>query len=217
MGKLETLFGGKERTLFELYDQLGLHVERAGQTFLSLANDFASAKDHAEQLRSIEHNADQIVAKIHEILDDVTFLSIDHEDLVKLAGNADDVIDDLRGAAGRIANNYQLKDPDPELAEMAEILSEMTQKIGGLLKNLRKVKRMRDLKDRIVVPFHQQENRTDDIRDIISMRRYEAAKKDPLTIDLWIAWGEVVQHLEHAADRCVDISDILNSFQRKYN
>lgn len=214
---IELLFKGKEGKLFELYGQLGHHVEWAGQTFLNLANDFADAKNHAEQLRSIEHNADQIVAKIHEILDDVTFLSIDHEDLVKLAGNADDVIDDLWGAAGRIANNYQLKDPDPELAEMAQILCKMTQKTRELFENLKKVKRMRDLKGRVIVPFHQQENRTDDIRGIISKRRYQYARNEPGATIFYIVWGEVVQHLEHAADRCVDISDILNSFQRKYS
>ncbi|MFY9458044.1 MAG: DUF47 family protein [Candidatus Spechtbacterales bacterium] len=219
MGKLEFLFKGQkgqEDKLFELIGQLGLTVEWAGQAFLNLVNYFGNAESEAERLRSIEHNADQIVAKIHEILDDITFLSIDHEDLIKLVGHADDIIDDLQGAADRIAN-YHLKDPDPELTEMAEILSEMTQKTRGLLQNLKKVKRMRDFKDRVVVPFHQQENRTDAIRNVISRRRCQCALNEPGATILYITWGEVVQHLEHVADRCVDISDTLASFRRKYS
>lgn len=210
------MFSGKEKKLFELYDELGNCVELASQGFLALINDFSNTKFHAAYLHGVEHNGDQIKTEIHEILNGVTFLPIDHDDLEKLSICADDVVDLLWGAADRIANRYHLTDPDPELMEMAEVLAKMTPVVKKLFANLKNVKRMKNLKDQVVVPFHQQESRTDEIRGIISGRRYQQARSDPASTALFNAWGEVVQHLEHAADKCVDISDVLNSFRRKY-
>lgn len=218
MGKLDFVLGlrKKEKRLFELYRELGNCVEEAGQAFLVLADDFANAELHALRIHDIEHDADLLKEKVHEILNEVTFLPIDHEDLEQLVGCADDIIDLLWGAADRIANRYHLNDPDPEFPEMAQILAKMTQDVKQLFMNLKNVKHMKNITDQIVVPFHQQENRTDDIRGIVSARRYERARRDPAATIVFNAWEGVIQHLEHAADKCVDISDILNSFQRKY-
>lgn len=215
MGKLYTLFSGNEKQLFEHFHRLGEHIEQAGTEFMMLTKDFANAKTHAETLRGIEHEADGIAKALFDFLDDNTFLVFDHEDIKKLIEHGDSVVDLLWGAANRIAKVYELTDPDPELLEMSKIIASMTQTTKELLAALKNIKREKKLKE-IITRFHYEENRADELRDIIAKRRYQAAREDSRLEPLRNAWGEVVQHLEHATDKCVDIIDVLSTFNNKY-
>ncbi|MBI3335754.1 MAG: DUF47 family protein [Candidatus Portnoybacteria bacterium] len=215
MGKLETLFRGKERALFEGFSQFGNSLELAGLTFLNLTRDLERGEDHAARLHDIEHTCDEVAQNLHAILDDTTFLPFEHEDLAKLINHADDIVDLLWGAANRIANLYRLKNPDPELVQIAEIIAAMTSDIKTLFINLKRIKRLKNFKETVIDPFRAKEGRGDELRDAISMRWYEAAIKNPAITPLKDAWAEVFQHLEHSTDKGVDITDVLNRLRRQ--
>jgi uncharacterized protein Yka (UPF0111/DUF47 family) len=215
VGKLEALFKGKERALFTDFAQFGNSLELAGLTFLNLTRDLTHGEGHATELHDIEHRCDELAQNLHAILDDTTFLPFEHEDLAELITHADDIVDLLWGAANRIANLYHLKNPDPELTQMAEIIAAMTNDIKTLFLNLKHIKRLKNFKENVIDPFRAKEGRGDELRDIISMRWYEAAIKNPATTALKDAWAEVFQHLEHATDKGIDITDVLNRFRRQ--
>jgi uncharacterized protein Yka (UPF0111/DUF47 family) len=218
MGKLSALFSGNEKQLFAYFREFGELIEQAGTEFMMLVEDFANAKTHAETLREIEHNDfyDNNKNTIEEFLDNNTFLPFDHDDIEKLIGHGDDVIDLLWGAADRIANVYdELTDPDPELLEMSKIISSMTQTTKQLFVVLKNIKHEKKLSE-IVTRFHNEENHADELRNIIAKRRYQATRKNPYLESLRNAWGDIIQHLEHATDVCVDITDVLKTFNKKY-
>lgn len=215
MGRFDALLGGNEKQLFVYFQQLGECIDQAGAQFMMLANDFSNAKTHADALHKIEHDADEVAASLFHFLNAHTSLPFDHEDIEKLIVHGDDVIDLLWGAANRIANIYELTDPDPELLEMAGILISMTQEIKNLFAKLKKRKYAKNLTD-VIKRFHAEENRADELRGDIVRRRYQLANKDFRLEPLRNAWGEVIQRLEHATDKCVDITDVLGNLNRKY-
>ncbi len=232
MGGLYSLLKGNDEQLYKDFKQFGEYVAEAAKTFLALAQDLPGAKDHAETLGKIEHDCDLLKERVHRFLDNNTFLPLEHDDIEELLAHADTVVDLLWGAANRIANIHALDDPDPELPEIARIIVDMAEETQNLFANLknisgeaspvailkrlfRKEKAEINLAE-IVTRFHREENRTDDLRDIVAKRRSQAAKIDPSKERLRATWSEVIQHLEHATDRCVDITDVLKKFNRKY-
>ncbi|MBI1888920.1 MAG: DUF47 family protein [Candidatus Spechtbacteria bacterium] len=217
MGRLQALLWGNEKPLFDHFRQLGECIGRAGEEFLALAQDFEHSKIHADKLHEIEHECDAVVESLFDFLNDNTFLPIDHDDIEQLARHGDEIVDLLWGAANRIGNIYELTDPDDELPRIAEILLRMTQETKNLFIHIKDVRRKKNLKADIILPFREQESNADDIRDKIANVRFKIARQDPAGIPLWIAWSEVIQHLEHATDRCVDVTDVLKRFPRKYS
>lgn len=232
MGGLYALLKGNDQQLYEDFSQLGDYILGAAETFLALAQDLRDSQIHAATLHQIEHDCDKLAEKIHRFLDNNTFLPFEHEDIEELLSSADSVVDLLWGAANRIANIYELDNPDPELEEIAEIIVGMAEETRNLFTNLKNIKgeaslvviikRLLGGKNpeinlaEIVTRLHGEENRTDELRDLIAKRRFRAAKKDPAQEPIRDAWSEVIQHLEHATDRCVDVTDVLKKFSRKY-
>ena len=232
MGGIYSLLKGKDEQFYKDFNQFGKYVAEAARIFLALAQDFPRAKDHAATLHQIEHDCDLLKEKMHRFLDNNTFLPLEHDDIEELLAHADTVVDLLWGAANRIVNIHELNDPDPELPEIAKIIVDMTEETRNLFVNLKDVKGEASpaaiLKRlfgtgkaeinlvEIVTKFHRQENVTDDLRDLVAKRRSQAAKIDSSQERLRATWSEVIQHLEHATDCCVDITDVLKKFSRKY-
>lgn len=222
MPKLDILFGAgkQEKLLLEHFSQMAACIEQAGDTFLKLTEDIPHGQMYARQIHDIEHRGDETVRQIFEILERSSFLLLDHEDIEKLAVLADSAIDAIWHAANLIGNVYELNDPtqtDQELHEFAVIINELYNETGRLFKNLRNLKRVKNMAE-IIKMFHDQENHTDTLRYALLKIHHAAAAKDetPRQTVLWISWGEVYRYLEKAGDICVDITDILKSFQRKY-
>ena len=213
MSKLDALFGGRERDLFAKFSEMGTLIAQAGETFQALSKDLQKAQDHAKRLHEIEHACDDIVAKIFGLLQTTSHFSLEHEDIATLARTGDDVVDLIWGAANRIVR-HQLTDADKELLETAAVIAYMTREIGELFKNLKKNKGGKYLQT-LIERFHKEENRADEFKHEISRRRYEVADTVEKT-KLWIAWEKVFEHLESATDRCVDITDVIGHFSKKY-
>lgn len=222
MLSLGILFGAEkqEKLLFGYFSQMGSLIKEAGSTFRKLTEDLRNAEVYAGQLHEIEHQGDVIVERIVEILEHSSFLPLDHDDIEKLRKLGDDTIDAAWHASNFIGKVYGLSDPseaDPELREIGVIIAELYETTGNLFLNLKTLRRVKNL-IQIVKLFHDQENRADALRDTVSKRRFAAAKADwyPYQTTLWVAWEKVYDELEKASDICVDIIDILKSFQRKY-
>jgi len=238
VGGLDALLKGNDQQLYKDFSQLGEYIAEAAKTFLALAQDLRGAQNNAAAqnptaaLRQIEHDCDQLKERIHRFLDSNTSLPFEHEDIEELLEHADSVVDLLWGAANRIANVYELDDPDPELTEIAKIIVDMAEETQRLFTNFKGIKGETSLVAilkwllgkktpqtslaEIVTRFHSEENRTDDLRDLIDKRRFQAAKKDITQEPIRKVWSDVIQHLEHATDRFVDITDVLKKFSRKY-
>lgn len=213
MGKLDALFGGREKELFARFSEIGTLIAQAGEVFQTLAKDLPHANEHAKRLREIEHACDNIAASVFALLGTTSHFSLDHEDIATLTQRSDDVVDLIWGAANRIIR-HKLDDPDPELLETATIIANMTREIANLFKNLKNPKRGRDLWE-LISRFHAEENRADELKYEVSRRRYETANSIE-TLKRWIVWEEVFKHLESATDRCVDITDVIGHFSKKY-
>jgi hypothetical protein len=213
MGKLDALFGGKERELFARFSLMGNLIAQAGEAFQTLAKDLPNAKLHAKRLHEIEHTADDTVAQIFSLLNTTSHFSLEHEDIATLTQRSDDVIDHIWGAAKRVVR-HNLNDPDPELLEAVSVIISMTQEIADLFKNLKNPKRGKNLQ-KLIDRFHTEESRADEFKDEVSRRRYESADT-PEKVKLWIAWEKVFDHLESATDHCVDITDVIGHFSKKY-
>lgn len=220
MPSLDILFGAgkQEKLLFQHFAQMGSLIKDAGSTFRKLTEDLSNARVYANQLHEIEHRGDTVAERIAEVLEHSSFLPLDHDDIEDLRKLGDDTIDAAWHASNFVGRVYKFTDPseaDPELREIGAIIADLYEETGNLFENLKTLKRVKNL-IQIVKRFHDKENLTDALRDAVSERRFAAARADSSQSALWAAWEKVYDELEMASDVCVDITDILKTFQRKY-
>lgn len=213
MGKLDALFGGREKELFTRFSEMGTLIAQAGETLQKLVEDLPHARQYAKQLHAIEHDCDALVADIFNLLTTTSHFSLEHEDVTALAQRGDDVVDLIWGAADRI-DRYALNDSDPELLEIAKVLAHMTQEIQRLFQNIKNPPQKKNLQE-LIKRFHEEENRADELKREVSIQRFQSTdnveKEKRRTV-----WEKVFEHLESATDHCVDITDVIGHFSEKY-
>lgn len=163
---------------------------------------------------------------------------LESTDLRELTDHLDSIIDCLWGAEKRIFFIYHPSeittgDKLPEIVEAKEIIEKMIKEMGGtkeeelskiaeiikemfeILANvLRCLKDLSKMKETIrteIGKIHDKENEVDELAERAENRWFLAAIVDPRKTPFLYAWTEVYKRLDWAANRCLDVADILDS------
>ena len=210
---------GKKEELFARIEEMGNHIAEAGVVFATLVQDLEQAKIHANRMHDIEHAADNVVKDIFtSILPKMSQLpfGLEHNEVTTIIRSGDSIVDALWQASNKIGLIYQLKDKDPELEEVAQLLVEATKDIQDLFTNFKRFDRQQNLQ-KVRQSIHGIESRADELKDAVIRGRYMQAGQNPTYIPLFIAWKEVYDSLETATDICEDIIDLFCDFHQKYS
>ena len=96
-------FTPKEAIFYDLFRDSGRHVAQAGELLVGLTAPRADRVAIAAQMRDLEHSADTVTHRILQQLNKTFVTPFDREDIYRLAGNLDDVIDTLDEATDFLA------------------------------------------------------------------------------------------------------------------
>jgi len=184
-----------------------VEVTRAFRVFI---NDTENAREHLDQIKRIEHEADTIVHEVNADLIRTFVTPLDRNDINAMAKLLDDVTDHVEGVAQRMYH-YELRtctEPLTQLVDVIEKQAEYVQKIIGQLSDL---KRTTEIKA-CLVEVHTLENEADDILRpaIAELFRGEGDLK------LVIKWKEVYERLELTTDCYEDIADLVETLLLEY-
>ncbi len=200
----------RDEKFFDLFSAVAaVTVEAATLLQELLRADAARRTAIVDQIKRLEHQADQVTHEVVTRLDRVFITPLDREDIHLLASRLDDVIDLIDGTARRLQIFHAGKAPEGAML-MADVIGraviQLQVAVGALEKNRGgtvleacvQVKRLEEEGDSL---YHEWLGRL-----------FEGAP-DPLDV---IKWKELYDNLEKTLDDIEDAANVLESISIKH-
>jgi predicted phosphate transport protein (TIGR00153 family) len=207
------LFGKKDEQLFLLFNESARVVVRGGEILQNVVHDYRDLDVKMAKLTAMEHEGDRIIQELMRRLNTSFILPFDREDAFQLVQKLATTLDYITGIIDRMIL-YKAGDPDLQVKEMVEVLSEsiklMEQAFNMLDKIERKNKEIIDCCKKIIKLEKKQDNL---YRNGVA-RLFEEHENDPIQL---IKWREVYEHIEMAQDYIEDMADLLINICVKYS
>ena len=200
----------KEEKFFDHFEQLADKIERGGQLFLDILDNYEHSEAKVSTLKEVEHEADkithQIYAKMHQ-----TFLTpLDREDIYALANKMDSILDIIEASAVRLYL-YKVKSPVNDIKELALTLKKAIALVKVIVHALRN-KKNSEMAIKTCVEINTLENEGDYILRQAIARLFEH-ERDAIEL---IKQKEILERVEEGLDTCEDVSNIVEGIILKH-
>ena len=159
-----------------------------------------------KEIKSVEHDGDDVTHKIFQQLNKSFITPFDREDIQELASSLDDVIDYINGTAQRI-DLYKPKVFMPVFVEMAEVINQAAKEIGISLSGLQHAGKNKEKIIQSCIILNTLENKADDLHH---MGLSELFERETDTIEL-IKKKAILETLEKTVDKAEDVSDVIKT------
>ena len=196
----------------EIIDKLQMqsaNLLKATSALLELISNFDSVNERKGKIRELEHEGDKITHDLYLILDKTFVTPLDREDISKLTGAVDEILDYTDGTAERFVL-FKIKEPTSYMGELAKILLSASQEVHLLMTRLRGFKNSADLIEHCR-NISKYEHEADTIYRTAIAELFET--NNPIEI---IKLKEIYETLEGALDRCADVADVFEDIALKY-
>ena len=200
----------RDEKFFDLFIAVAaLNVEAAGHM-----RDLLRAEGHqrgaiVDQIKRLEHMADQVTHDVVSRLDRVFITPLDREDIHLLASRLDDIIDLIDGTARRLQIFHAGQAPQGAIL-IAEVIVRAVGELQTAVQALEKNKGGTVLQACIQVKRLEEEG--DSLYHEWLGQLFEGSP-DALTV---IKWKEIYDNLEKTLDTIEDASNVLESISIKH-
>jgi uncharacterized protein len=200
----------RDEKFFDLFTAVAaLNVEAAGSI-----HDLLRAEGHqrgaiVDQIKRLEHMADQVTHDVVTRLDRVFITPLDREDIHLLASRLDDIMDLIDGTARRLQIFHAGQAPQGAIL-IAEVIVRAVNQLQTAVLALEKNKGGAVLEACIQVKRLEEEG--DSLYHEWLGRLFEGSP-DALTV---IKWKEIYDNLEKTLDTIEDASNVLESISIKH-
>jgi predicted phosphate transport protein (TIGR00153 family) len=196
----------------EIIDKLVMqssNLLKAIGALVELVSKFDNIKERKAEIKDLEHQGDAITHDLYTLLDKTFVTPLDREDISKLTGAVDEILDYTDGTAERFVL-FKIPRPTPYMVELAKTLLSATQEVHLLMNRLRHFKSSTDLMEHCR-KISKYEHEGDTIYRNAIAELFET--NDPIEI---IKMKEIYETLEGALDRCADVADVFEDIALKY-
>jgi uncharacterized protein len=200
----------RDEKFFDLFTAVAAYTAEAA----GLMRDLLRADEHhrgalVNQIKQLEHRADQITHDVVSRLDRVFITPLDREDIHLLASRLDDVMDLIDGTARRI-QIFQAGSAPEGATLLAEVILRAVGQLQEAVQALEKNKGGTVLKAAIQMKRLEEEG--DSLYHEWLGRLFEGSP-DALTV---IKWKEIYDNLEKTLDTIEDAANVLESITIKH-
>jgi len=164
-----------------------------------------------EQLKDCEHVGDKLTHEVIDLLRETFLTPFDRSDMHMLIVKLDDILDIVYYIGNRMTR-YNIDRMPKEVTRLAHILTKSTEEISKALVDLSNPKNMQNVLDRCV-EINRLENEADEQVNHVIEELF-GGKWDAIDI---IKIKELVENLEAAADKCEDVSNIIEGIILKHS
>lgn len=183
------------------FDMLSASADNLVLGVQAAAKIFAPGADHAaigEEVRKIEHDEDEVTHGILRKLNSTFVTPFDRDDIYRLAGRLDDVMDFVEAAVDLVVL-YKLEELPPEVAEQVDVLQR------AALITAEAMPRLRTRKDLDVywIEVNRLENEADRLYRRLLAKLFDG-HLDALTV---LKVKEVAEQFEAAADAFENVAN----------
>jgi uncharacterized protein len=197
----------KDREFFNLFEEAGGNVERAAELLTQLIRRWPDGGGLRREILICEQEGDRITHDIIHRLNTTTVTAIDRDDVYRLAGALDDVVDYTEEAADFLGL-YNVEAPMEQAQQLADVLRDACRNVAEALTRLRG---FRDL-NRCFIEVNRLENEGDRlVREALAS--LFAGGIDPMVV---IRWKDIFERLEQAIDACEHVANILEGIVVKH-
>lgn len=189
---------------FKLFDAQAVELYNSVKLIKSLKAD-SDIEKKSKQMKKIEQKADDIT---HEIIKglNLTFITpIDREDISMLAGQLDNVIDELERAINRLFI-YKIKPIPKEIFLYIDLVEEAISEVAKGIKELSNPKYQKKLLEHCEM-VNVIENKADELHRK-TLGKLFAEEKDPIQI---IKMREIYESFEGVSDFCEAVANDLET------
>jgi predicted phosphate transport protein (TIGR00153 family) len=199
----------QDTSFYDLFSQQSAHLVKGSALLTQVLGADADARvSLAQQMKEIEHAADESTHEIMRKVNSSFITPFDREDIYALASNLDDCMDHMESAVDRIML-YQISHLPDGVASQVEVLVRMSELTADAMPRLRS---MRDLAE-YWIEINRLENQADQIyRRLLAGLFNGDFGADTLTI---MKLKEVVEELEAAADAFEKVAHKVESIAVK--
>ena len=200
MVRLSHLLVPREREFFDLFEEAGRNIQRAGELIDQVFAEWPDKRELLQDLLVCEHEGDRITHDIIRRLNETFVTPIDREDIYALASVLDDVVDYIEEAADFLAI-YRIEAPMLQAQQMASLVAKACSAIAVAIPHLRGF--------RDVHPYTVEVNRLENEADRLlreALASLFATGIDPMLV---IRWKDVFERLEAAMDSTERTANIL--------
>jgi len=200
----------REEEFFDLFVEVARRSHQAATHLVGLFADPDKAAYHTEQIKRLEHECDQFTHEVVNRLDRTFITPIDREDIYKLAGDLDDVIDVIDGVARR-AQIFRVGRQAPMgVKQLTVVIEKAVEQLTHGVEHLRR-------KDGDVMKSSIAAKQLEEEADAIY---HEGLGKlfdtETNAIEL-VKWKEIYDNLERCVDQAEDVANVLESIAIKHN
>ncbi|MEI6454913.1 MAG: DUF47 family protein [bacterium] len=202
------LFVPKDTSFFPLFEEDSKILIKAAELLRDLMATRSIEEREAviKQIKSVEHEGDEITHKIYKQLNKSFITPFDREDIQSITSSMDDVTDYINGTSQRI-QLYKPKVIHPYFVEFAEIIYQAAKEIEVSLINLKDAGKNREKILQACINLNTLENKADDLYHSGISKLFEEERD---TIEL-IKNKEIFATLEKTVDTAEDVSDIIKT------
>jgi uncharacterized protein len=196
----------------EIISSLELQAEvliKSVNTLVELMYDYEKLDQLGTKAEDLEHEGDKITHNIYVLIDKTFVTPLDKEDIAKLTGEIDQIIDYTDRFIGTLSL-FEIKEPTTYMTELAKMLLSSSQEVFFLVKKLRGFKNSNEL-----IGHCQNISQYEHEADVIFRTAIAELFKTRDAIYI-IKMKEVYEILEGAHDRCADVADVFEDIALKY-
>jgi uncharacterized protein len=197
----------RDTRFFDLFSVAGANIATA----TDLLREFVTAPtedraDLARRMHEAEHAGDDATHAIIEQLDRSFITPFDREDIYRLAGRLDDVVDHM-DAAVDLTTLYNPEALPPNVGPLVDVLEKCAELTADAMPRLATLRNLTDYWVRI----NELENEADQIYRRLLQFLFDGSH-DPLTV---MKLKEIVDQLESAADAFEHVADVVHTIAVK--
>jgi uncharacterized protein Yka (UPF0111/DUF47 family) len=207
------VFMPKDQVFYTLFEEVADNVHSMGKALKAVVSevDFDKREGLIAGLENQEHLNDELTHRVYTELGRNFITPFDREDIHYLASALDDICDYIYSSAKKI-NFYRVNPNDLGIQKLADLIEQSAEQIRKAVRELRDMRDMRKITDALV-RVDSIENQADDIFDL-SIDRLFQSEPDAKEV---IKKREIYQAMETATDKCVDVTNVIESIIIKYS
>ncbi len=197
----------QDKVFFELFRDLAGSVREAGEALTRCAENDSLIPATAEELKRIEHHADDVTHSLLHRMESTFVTPFDREDIHRLADRLDEVVDMVEEAV-RLAALYRIEELSQPTAEMARILGRACGQVADAVAALPATAPVLEATKAIRTTETE-----GDALYYSALRELFEKSTDPLEV---LKWKDIITQLENAIDATEDVAGTLEGIALKH-
>lgn len=213
MPSMLRIFFPNNEKFYTLFEEVSLNVVKISGLFMAYASEkeLEARKALLKQMEETEHDNDDLTHKLFVNLGKNFITPFDREDIHYLASTLDDIIDNIWNSACRM-NDCNVLLVDEAIVDFAQRVTRLASVLEKAIHQLRDVRNLMQIAENCIL-IGQMSHECDDMMDNATVQMFATATDAGEVIRKL----DVYEMLQVVAEKCQDVSNVIESILIKYS